>query len=625
MRITAAPTLELTPELTYLRGQFYLWKYKIPYFLSAVPWDFARTKFSLIDDIPSSAREEWSLSELFQREIDWRRVERELVKYLRSESQPQFFNALTVALLPRDGDTFGAEYKPQMLPPIEDAQLDAPESIGGIQLQPFKDSDGSAGRMRWDVKTIVAVAVDGQHRLAAIKELVADPTQRELSSVPVLFLVPDEAAGLSLPQQPAGVDPIKSTLRHIFIDLNKHAMNIPQAREILLDDQDIHSACVRKLVAERLSAVTPPPRLPLGLVDWMSEENKIDTGPFVTTVLLLESIVMETLGKRVVYGEVDEDDTVEDEIEKVKNWLMDRFEPTETDLRPLMEQVRRCFDHEVRVTWTPENLDYLTRRFSELWSPHLYRVFSELAPYRAVWEFAQAQGFLRPDVVNLYAAREIDQGKRAELRAEQIRNEIMRREPSWSLSENFLKPLKVIRSEYKAGRWAFTVVFQKALFRSYVELRRQHSEFIQNGGDRLQRFTTLWIEAVNRLVTSDLSGISSKRWSPAQLFWVGIGLKPDGNVDYGNGGCERLSKWISAWVVMSALKEVPTWKGLPTAGTGLNPLLRGIMGRKPVRRGFDECARTLLPANASDQRVSAQGEELLKQRYDVLRELATPA
>ena len=121
MRIIQPSTPEMTRELVYLKGQFFLWQYCIPYFLSTVPWDFARDKFTLIENVPSSAREEWSLSELFQREIDWERIRQELVKYLRNEAQPQFFNALTIALLPKEGDTFGGEYKTQReYPPMID-------------------------------------------------------------------------------------------------------------------------------------------------------------------------------------------------------------------------------------------------------------------------------------------------------------------------------------------------------------------------------------------------------------------------------------------------------------------------------------------------------------------------
>jgi hypothetical protein len=54
---------------------------------------------------------EWSIEELFQRDISWDRIEDELVKYLKNENQAQFFNALTIALLPKHGHGFGGNYE----------------------------------------------------------------------------------------------------------------------------------------------------------------------------------------------------------------------------------------------------------------------------------------------------------------------------------------------------------------------------------------------------------------------------------------------------------------------------------------------------------------------------------
>lgn len=624
MKITKTAQIEMTPEVLYLRGQFHLWQYRIPYYLCAVPWDFARTRFTLIDELPSSAREEWSLSELFQREIDWKRIKTELVKYLKSETQPQFFNALTIALLPKDGDTFGGNYKSQTCPPLNDPDMEPAQEVGGIQLYPFKDSGGAAGKLRWDVKTTVAVAVDGQHRLAAIKELgnQAEAARREASTVPVLILIPDQSAGLILPPQPKGTDPIKATLRRIFIDLNKHAKDIPLAREILLDDQDIHRVCLRRLISERLSAKEAENKLPLGLVDWISEENKIDKGPFVTTVLLLEALTMEVLGKRVVHGEIDEGespDGIDQELLKIQDWIVDKFKPSKKQLDLLMNQVRRCFDHQVRLAWTPEHLDYFAARFEETWVPHLYRLFRELLPYKELWEFSRSKGLFSPEMVTLYAARELETDDRAQKRAQEIQEEISRQNPEWSLIEDFSKPLNEIEEKIKKGKWPYAVVFQRALFRSYAELRKQHPEFVGDKGDAEERFTTLWIKSVNRLLETDLCLQDAKVSKPAQLFWAGIGLKADGAVDYSNAGCERISKWISAWVIMCTVKDVPTLDQLQNADEVLEQLLKNIVNRKPVLKGFMDVARGQLPANASDTRIEERAKEILKHRYEVLR------
>jgi DGQHR domain-containing protein len=631
VKITKGVQIEMTPEVLYLRGQFHLWQYCIPYYLCAVPWDFVRKHFTLIDELPSSAREEWSLQELFQRDIDWKRIKADLVKYLKSETQPQFFNALTIALLPKHGDTFGHDYRPQVSPSLDDPNLDPVHAVGGIQLFPFKDSDGSAGKLRWDAKTTVAVAVDGQHRLAAIKELgtLADAARREASAVPVLFLIPDEAAGLLLPPQPKGTDPIKATLRRIFIDLNKHAKDIPLAREILLDDQDIHRVCLRRLVADRLTSEDVPNKLPLGLVDWVSEDNKIDKGPFVTSVLLLERLTTEILGKKLVLGEIDDGDSLEDieqERNRIQDWIADKFRPSSKQLANLMGQVSRCLDHQVKVSWAPEHLDYFASRFEELWVPHLYRIFRELVPYRDLWDFSASKGLLAPEMVTLYAAREVKTDDRAKGRAQEIQEEVSRRNPSWSLTEDFSKPLAEIDERIKRGHWAFAVVFQRALFRSYAQLWRQRPDLVGGHAGAEERFTSFWLEAINRLLVSDLCRQDAKVSRPAQLFWAGIGLKADTAsvvVDFSNAGCERLARWISAWVLMCSLQNVPTLKELQHSDGVREQMLKNMTGRKPVLKGFLDVAGVQLPG-ASPERIDERARDLLSHRYEILRDMARP-
>src|SRR5262249_13835071 len=158
--------------------------------------------------------------------------------------------------------------------------LDKPESIGGIQLQFYKDSD--AGKLRWDQDEIVAVAVDGQHRLAALKQFAKEsPGAIGESSIPVIFLIPAKKAGFKIPQQPGENEVAIIGLRNIFIDLNKNARPVSATRNILLDDLNIVSVCVRQLIGNKLSADTEEQRIPLPLVDWMTEKNKIETGPFL--------------------------------------------------------------------------------------------------------------------------------------------------------------------------------------------------------------------------------------------------------------------------------------------------------------------------------------------------------
>lgn len=629
MKITAQPSAELTPNLNFLKGQISLWQYSIPYFMVVAPWNFAKDKFSLIEDIPESEREEWSLAELFQRDIDWTRIEVELVQYLKNESHPQFFNALTIALLPRAGDAFGAKYPSYPpYPTTPDEDLGDPIQIGGIQLRYFEGSSGTAGQIRWDAAKTYAVAVDGQHRLAAIKKLGlrAPADNRAKSSVPALILVPHKDAGMIEPPTPANSPRIASTLRRVFIDLNKHARDIPKARQILLDDEDIYRACLRRLVDDRLSAKPSEGRLPLALVDWISDKrNKIETGPFFTTVLLLEELVQRVLSEPRIQGPVSAEeydlDEVDDELNQVESWLRTGFAPSDPELHELMSQVHRCYSQQVPITWLPDQIETLTRLFDLHWRPHLFRLFRDLKPYRSLWDYSEKSGFLRPEMVNLYAAREIQSGPHADARAQKIIEELQQSEKGWILAKNYLKPLKHIDEEIKDDSWPFMVVFQKALFRCYAELLVQAPWFIEADDDRTvrKRFTKLWVEAINALLESAMGPPSASFGRPKEHFWHGIGKKTDGTVDYTNAGTDRLWRWMGAWVCMYHADGVPTFAKLKTVEEYPQAGIRKLIVRRSVRKGMLALASAELPADASEAALEKAANERFKARYNHMR------
>jgi len=333
MKIDPTIEPELTAPLTFLKGGFALWNYKIPYYSCIVPLSFAEDKFSLIDDIPDSERFEWKLEELFQRDIAWERIEDELVQYLRNENRPQFFNALTVALLPKAGHGFSPEYTESLkIPKLEDDTLDEPIQVGDIQVSYYSGSNQLAGKIRWCKDTTIAVAVDGQHRLAAIKRIKKNVTPEQLkrSSIPVIFVIPHVSLGYTEPPIKKHDKSIISSLRRIFIDLNKNARQVSTIRNILLDDQDLVSVCTRNLIGEKLSEEPEVDRIPLGLIDWVSEKNKFETGPFLSTVL----IIYEIINKALEDPKKKEAEGIDDQT--IKNWLERVFSPSEKEMELLM-------------------------------------------------------------------------------------------------------------------------------------------------------------------------------------------------------------------------------------------------------------------------------------------------
>ena len=222
----------------------------------------------LASDFPGSELIDWGLDELYQREVDWSRVERKIVPYLHAKDQPQFFNSLTIALMPfAKGDQLprSFEHREDWTPPeLKDEQRFAkvyrvgPISCGfWDKWTTLADAEARTGQLRWNPDEVFAVALDGQHRLAAIQQYAESPSISseflEETKIPTILLVLDEQFGYSAP---SGCN-LVNVLRTLFVDLNKHAQKVSRAREILLDDKDPTSACVRSLVGDRLVDGTP--------------------------------------------------------------------------------------------------------------------------------------------------------------------------------------------------------------------------------------------------------------------------------------------------------------------------------------------------------------------------------
>ena len=164
-----------------------------------------------------------SLSDMIQRELESRRS-REIAEYL--ENQPErFFNSLVVATYRGDPNWHSLsnvrnKNTNESLDDITDATV---ESVGFLTL------DGNEKLF----------AVDGQHRLAGIKQFMKTRLKDERSDeVSVIFLAHEESS-----------DGLERT-RRLFTTLNKTARPVSKGGIIALDEDDVMAICVRRLVEE---------------------------------------------------------------------------------------------------------------------------------------------------------------------------------------------------------------------------------------------------------------------------------------------------------------------------------------------------------------------------------------
>lgn len=604
-----------TPEFVFLKGGVALWAYSIPFFTANVPLKFAADYFRLFEELPQADTGEWTLEELFQRDISWDRVDNEILSYLKSQTRPQFFNALTVALLPAHSHSLGGEFGSAVeMPRIPDAGLGEPIRIGGIQLQFFGSDENvlqGAGKMKWATTHVDAVAVDGQHRLAAIKKFVRETSSDTWgeASVPCIFLIADERVGFRTPTGADEKPRTVSALRSVFIDLNKNARPVSPTRNILLDDLDLTSVCTRSVIGSSLGDTVDEDRIPLPLVDWMTDRNKIEDGPFITTVMLLQDAIARLLAMPDML--MDEDDN---SLSKVETWLEDVLALSPgSALDEVIGQTRRCARLQTRLSWLPAQIGTLKDAFDREWRPHIRRLFREYAPYTRVWDHMVEKDLLGPEFINLYVAREIMPAGPGQDRAKRLVEAAkLAAEGAWSEEKNFLAPLAAI-DKLKDNRWAFKIVYQRGLLRAFINVVKDPSAYFADAPSRtgaMDRF----LEAINHLDAVGFGFLDKK--VRGKTFWQGSGLSADDTIEFTNAGAERLRSWIEIYVILRTMKEAaPKFADVGDSSAKPHKTLARLMAsRAPLARGMVKLAvaRDLDPETT----------DYLKFRYDVLRQQA---
>jgi DNA sulfur modification protein DndB len=172
-----------------------------------------------------------SLSEALQRELNASRATKQILRYLVNQPD-RFFNALVIA-------GFGGE--PEWFPiQIEDR----PEYrliADGELLETF-------GVLKMGSKTRY-FALDGQHRLLAIKELL-NPAGEFVGKAPSGFDQETMAVCLVVPNQAEGINQFRERFRRLFGHLNRYAKPMDAATNVIMDEDDAVAICLRRLFSD---------------------------------------------------------------------------------------------------------------------------------------------------------------------------------------------------------------------------------------------------------------------------------------------------------------------------------------------------------------------------------------
>jgi DGQHR domain-containing protein len=621
------PIIHASPEFDFIAGRYADSSSPVAYFVTVMKYREAASSLRLVSDLPGSSALDWKIEELYQREVDWNRVNRRIIPYLRQANAPQFFNAITVALLPQVGGRIsGMTEQGWAAPPLKDAEQFSAgciKTLGPITCGYWGDwtdpNDDSArlGRITWNLDQVAAVAIDGQHRLAAIKAL-QDGNPNSNSAVPVILVVAHPLLGVE-----AGGDGISSVgiTRRLFIDLNKHAVKVSRARQILLDDHDPVSICTRSLVGSSLclgDGDFAQGRLPLTAVDWHSEQAKFDSGPYITTILGLDWLVSQCLGVPPFVDSMNYD-----AVQKMLDAVTDSLGVGLEDAQRRLDEAR---ESESPFEFVGEDdaseLARIRTGFSQSWAPAILELFKGLRPYASLLELRLADKSLSPEFASWWVAksrRDSASPGPAGMALRRVEEELrLRREPGVAPRhfEELISRYTALKSEREL---AFSVAFQRALFLAFNRFLRARiplaavedipdvfgpDDACESGatsvpaaiGESRRLNAVFFVEAIN-LVAESISDFYSREMlfgaHPQRRFWAHSLLREsDDSIDFTGAASARASDLIIAAVYIHLLRTQTTrrvsfdsfWQSVEEAGAGDGVHLR-------LKQAVDRMAR----------------------------------
>ncbi|MHC5938683.1 DNA sulfur modification protein DndB [Nostoc sp.] len=466
------PLYGLTGQYTLAEGV------ALPYFISLMTIDRAIDELRVAEQVPASLEVKWSLKELFQREIDEDRVRQDIIKgYLLDSKKLKFFNAITIVLMPKGADDKIKDAfensDASTAPPIpwdgtdtEDAQWNQSDAknayFEGVQFV----SIGQQARLRWDANRVLAVAVDGQHRLWALRTFREDekfrggtlrPVEKH-TQIPVLFVLLHDSAGFLNTQEQAEHS-IRSISRELFTDLNKNAKPMDKARELILDDKSINARCVRTLLTDS-TAQYAPDLLPLSLVRWQDDSNRFDSSYYLNSLVHLDLLVSALLDLKEPSDPMDKKQ-VQELIKRINSSLGVNGQEVQYDGRPLSRYyIEDCCDDEQEplapFARLPEYyLASAVEGFKKNFRPWVLKLLLDFKPYHDLLEYARQHNLIEGTFGQFQAQTKKHKAT--------IKEQETNKDSEWNIREIITHQDEIARM--KENQWAFKAIFQKAIVR----------------------------------------------------------------------------------------------------------------------------------------------------------------
>lgn len=285
-------------------------------------WDYYTVKMSareLSQNVmyASEVYEDRTLDEAIQRRLRESRVKKEIVEYLKRQPH-RFFSSIVIAAL--DGSP----------------RFDPVEITANPRFAIFRDDsrlNGAFGVLTFD-GTQKYYALDGQHRLSAIKTLL-DRTEPTSDGVPIGFENDEFSVIVVVPSQEDSHETFMQKYRRLFSNLNRYAKPMDQATNIIMDEDDTFAILTRRLITDNDFFKYAGKQRESRRIKTEKGKNLKTGDPYFTSIETLYEMNIELLSssRRVTYGW----GTVTEEGPDVK--IFKRFRPSDEYIDSLYDEL----------------------------------------------------------------------------------------------------------------------------------------------------------------------------------------------------------------------------------------------------------------------------------------------
>jgi len=424
----------------------------------------------------------------------------------------------------------------------------------------------------WDKSKYFAIVIDGQHRFESLKKAAVDPASNyNLWKQDVIFI---DGSSLSMSLHNNDYLPI-NFFRKIFIDINKHPVQVSKAKQIIMDDNDVASLFVQSIVDDDQSEESK--YLRPELIDWHTSASKHEL-PYLTSVLNLHGIFQEKLlnGKNL--------SSISDLVntQKVKEWvdrLNDYFFVDET-IENKGLQIKKLKDShdEYKEIWKDDEfelfnfdreiLSIVQNNFSQIYRESFVKLFNEFRPYSLLITFLNSKNiFDRSNDLSDIILKSSDNREKTE----EVFFNKLKRECDEEISPNYSIILTVVGQKsiidifytYITSNRGAQITNERhlQLTNEFLEEVNTMFVFIEDGSSKLfgkNENNQHYIDFVKQSypnISSEYPGLSNSFWS--ELLFYGTAIK------YNNIGVRAITKTINYCLLCNKQSNIDDIDKLP--------------------------------------------------------------